>query len=287
MSTFIRSMPSAGLIEMPPVSNVMPLPTRPSTGWAAHPAGCARGRSRAAARRCPARRRAAIPCRAHGSPLRRARSPTASCRRRRLRRAAPARAASARWTARCRAHAPGSCTRPARVPGGPQARARLARASLGRRTIRLTRRACGRSAGVLLRCPVSCCARTTPSATACTRRAASTPSDGGTTIAKSVIRRWRATSAAADARRRATSGDQRSRGPAPRPEHARGAPPVGDWRPPLLERRARHLACRGGAREARRPMASATSLTPPGGSGPSKNGRTRSSASTAAGPPAR
>ena len=32
MSSFIRSMPSAGLIEMPPVSNVMPLPTRPSTG---------------------------------------------------------------------------------------------------------------------------------------------------------------------------------------------------------------------------------------------------------------
>ena len=30
MSTFIRSMPSAGLMEMPPVSNVMPLPTRPS-----------------------------------------------------------------------------------------------------------------------------------------------------------------------------------------------------------------------------------------------------------------
>ena len=32
MSSFIRSMPSAGLIEMPPVSNVMPLPTKPSTG---------------------------------------------------------------------------------------------------------------------------------------------------------------------------------------------------------------------------------------------------------------
>ena len=32
MSSFIRSMPSAGLIEMPPVSNVMPLPTSPSTG---------------------------------------------------------------------------------------------------------------------------------------------------------------------------------------------------------------------------------------------------------------
>ena len=32
MSSFIRSMPSAGLIEMPPVSNVMPLPTSPRTG---------------------------------------------------------------------------------------------------------------------------------------------------------------------------------------------------------------------------------------------------------------
>ena len=34
MSFFIRSMPSAGLIEIPPVSNVMPLPTRPRTGRA-------------------------------------------------------------------------------------------------------------------------------------------------------------------------------------------------------------------------------------------------------------
>ena len=34
MSSFIRSMPSAGLIEIPPVSNVMPLPTSPSTGEA-------------------------------------------------------------------------------------------------------------------------------------------------------------------------------------------------------------------------------------------------------------
>ena len=32
MSSFMRSMPSAGLIEMPPESNVTPLPTRPSTG---------------------------------------------------------------------------------------------------------------------------------------------------------------------------------------------------------------------------------------------------------------
>ena len=39
MSSFIRSMPSAGLIEMPPVSNVMPLPTRPSTGPSGAPGG--------------------------------------------------------------------------------------------------------------------------------------------------------------------------------------------------------------------------------------------------------
>ena len=39
MSSFIRSMPSAGLIEMPPVSNVMPLPTRPSTGLVGAPGG--------------------------------------------------------------------------------------------------------------------------------------------------------------------------------------------------------------------------------------------------------
>ena len=39
MSSFIRSMPSAGLIEMPPVSNVMPLPTKPSTGLAGAPGG--------------------------------------------------------------------------------------------------------------------------------------------------------------------------------------------------------------------------------------------------------
>ena len=39
MSSFMRSMPSAGLIEMPPVSNVMPLPTRPSTGRAGAPGG--------------------------------------------------------------------------------------------------------------------------------------------------------------------------------------------------------------------------------------------------------
>ena len=34
MSYFIFSMPSAGLMEMPPVSKVMPLPTRPMTGVA-------------------------------------------------------------------------------------------------------------------------------------------------------------------------------------------------------------------------------------------------------------
>jgi hypothetical protein len=42
MSSFIRSMPSAGLMEMPPVSNVMPLPTRPSTGPAGAPGGSCR-----------------------------------------------------------------------------------------------------------------------------------------------------------------------------------------------------------------------------------------------------
>ena len=39
MSSFMRSMPSAGLMEMPPVSNVTPLPTSPSTGDAGAPAG--------------------------------------------------------------------------------------------------------------------------------------------------------------------------------------------------------------------------------------------------------
>src|SRR5207253_453072 len=39
MSSFIRSMPSAGLMEMPPVSKVMPLPTRPRTGDAGAPGG--------------------------------------------------------------------------------------------------------------------------------------------------------------------------------------------------------------------------------------------------------
>ena len=39
MSYFIFSMPSAGLMEMPPVSNVIPFPTSPSTGFAGAPAG--------------------------------------------------------------------------------------------------------------------------------------------------------------------------------------------------------------------------------------------------------
>ena len=39
MSSFICSIFSAGLIEMPPVSKVMPLPTRPSTGVAGAPGG--------------------------------------------------------------------------------------------------------------------------------------------------------------------------------------------------------------------------------------------------------
>ena len=39
MSSFMRSIPSAGLIEMPPVSNVMPFPTSPSTGPRGAPAG--------------------------------------------------------------------------------------------------------------------------------------------------------------------------------------------------------------------------------------------------------
>ena len=39
MSSFIRSMPSADLIEMPPVSKVIPLPTSPSRGFAGAPGG--------------------------------------------------------------------------------------------------------------------------------------------------------------------------------------------------------------------------------------------------------
>ena len=39
MSYFIFSMLSEGLIEMPPVSKVMPLPTRPSTGPSVTPSG--------------------------------------------------------------------------------------------------------------------------------------------------------------------------------------------------------------------------------------------------------
>src|SRR5216684_1453948 len=39
MSYFIFSMPSEGLMEMPPESKVMPLPTSPSTGVAGAPGG--------------------------------------------------------------------------------------------------------------------------------------------------------------------------------------------------------------------------------------------------------
>ena len=39
MSYFIFSMLSEGLMEMPPVSKVMPLPTRPSTGPSVTPSG--------------------------------------------------------------------------------------------------------------------------------------------------------------------------------------------------------------------------------------------------------
>ena len=39
MSYFIFSMPSAGLMEIPPVSKVIALPTSPKTGFAGAPAG--------------------------------------------------------------------------------------------------------------------------------------------------------------------------------------------------------------------------------------------------------
>ena len=55
MSYFIFSMLSAGLMEMPPVSKVMPLPTRPSTGPSVTPS------ARSAARSAPA----ALPSPAH------------------------------------------------------------------------------------------------------------------------------------------------------------------------------------------------------------------------------
>ena len=45
MSSFILSMLSAGLIEMPPVSNVIPLPTRPSVTLDTAPAGSCRSTS--------------------------------------------------------------------------------------------------------------------------------------------------------------------------------------------------------------------------------------------------
>ena len=64
MSSFIRSMPSAGLIEIPPVSKVMPFPTSPSTGDLGASTARASSRARAVVPRCRARRRAAGPCRA-------------------------------------------------------------------------------------------------------------------------------------------------------------------------------------------------------------------------------
>ena len=39
MSYFIFSMPSLGLMEMPPLSNVIPFPTNPRTGFAGAPCG--------------------------------------------------------------------------------------------------------------------------------------------------------------------------------------------------------------------------------------------------------
>ena len=72
MSSFIRSMPSAGLIEMPPVSKVMPFPTsaedrRRRRAFAARTAPPAS----AAARRFLARRRGTAPCRALRADARR------------------------------------------------------------------------------------------------------------------------------------------------------------------------------------------------------------------------
>jgi hypothetical protein len=42
MSYFIFSMPSDGLMEMPPLSKVTPLPTKASTGFSGAPAGSCR-----------------------------------------------------------------------------------------------------------------------------------------------------------------------------------------------------------------------------------------------------
>ena len=51
MSYFISSISAAGLSEMPPVSNVMPLPTS-TTGFASWPRRCTEARSAWAARAC-------------------------------------------------------------------------------------------------------------------------------------------------------------------------------------------------------------------------------------------
>jgi hypothetical protein len=51
----MRSMPSAGLIDTPPVSNVIPLPIKASTGQPARSPVRDEARSRAVAARCPER----------------------------------------------------------------------------------------------------------------------------------------------------------------------------------------------------------------------------------------
>ena len=122
MSSFIRSMPSAGLIEMPPVSKVMPLPTRPSTGptggaWRRvaqheHPrrlgaaAGDAEQQAHLEPRNLVLVQDLDVQSRARGRwPRRARRRPTAS----------------ARSPARCRGRAPGCTIRraPGRVPPPP------------------------------------------------------------------------------------------------------------------------------------------------------------------------
>ena len=244
MSTFIRSMPSAGLIEMPPVSNVMPLPTSPSTGPGGAPGGlCSITITLGGS---------ALPCATPSNrPMPRARisfssstvtdsvvpsaaacgAPRQLARRQHVGRLVAERTREVRAL---RQH-------PAAVTEASQRPRRCASARVVHDQAHTAQRA-RRSAGALLRCPVSCCASTTPSAAACTRRGrASAASAAGTTIAMSVIRRCRAIRAAAEARRRAASGDQRSRGPAPKPEHARRTPSSSGGRPPLLERHASDL----------------------------------------------
>ena len=106
MSSFMRSMPSAGLIEMPPESNVMPLPTSPSTGVVGRAGGSCRSTIR--------RGGSALPCATPSSrPMlqlrecapRRARRRPDPRRRAPLRRARQTRAASARCPARSPARA--------------------------------------------------------------------------------------------------------------------------------------------------------------------------------------